>query len=126
MRVAGEQIVSLPQDAVFRLFSDLERSGEYSKPVIERRKITDGPVGAGTKYSALDQWPGKRVRFTVEISEYNEPHSLAARWSEPMAGGWHARFLPEGNDTRLSFEATMELGGLLRALSPILGLWAQR
>jgi hypothetical protein len=126
MRVAGEQIVNLPPNEAFRLFSDLERSGEYSKPVVERRKITEGPVNTGTKYNAIDQWPGKRVQFTVEITEYDEPDLLSARWSEPMPGGWLARFRQEGDGTRLSFEASMEPGGILRILSPVLRPWAQR
>jgi hypothetical protein len=126
MRVSGEQVINLDPATTFSLFSDIESSGAYSKPVIERRKLTDGPTGIGTKYLAVDQWPGKRVEFTVELTAFEEPARLAARWSEPMAGGWEARFQPEGAGTRLSFTASMEPGGIMRFLSPVMRPWAQR
>lgn len=126
MRVAGEKLIALPVATVFELFSDIERSGEYSKPVIERRKLTDGPVAVGTKYHAVDQWPGRRVSFTVEIAEYESPGLLVAHWTEPMEGGWRARFSPDSGGTRLQFEATMQPGGILRFLSPVLQRWARR
>ncbi len=126
MRVAGEQAIGLPPGTVFDLFSDLERSGEYSRPVIERRKLTDGPIGVGTKYHAVDQWPGRRVSFTVEITECEKPSLLVARWTDPMEGGWRARFTPDGGGTRLWFEATMRPRGMLRFVSPVLRPWARR
>ena len=51
MQVAAETTVALPPDTTFRLFAELERSDEYAGPVIERRKITDGPVGGGDSVS---------------------------------------------------------------------------
>ncbi len=126
MQVAAETTVALPPDTTFRLFAELERSDEYAGPVIERRKITDGPVGVGTRYHAVDQWPGRKVDFEVEITEFEPPGMIAARWSEPMPGAWEARFAEAGGSTRVTFEATMNPSGVMGLLARIMGFWARR
>ena len=126
MQVTGEQFVNLPPQTVFGLFSRLELSGEYSRPVIERTRITEGPIGVGTQFHAVDQWPGRRVHFTVDITSFVEPELIEARWSKPMEGGWRAAFRPVDKGTQLSFEASMQPGGALRLLEPVLRPWAQR
>ena len=126
MEVAGEVIVEKPVEEVFALFSDLEQAHYYSAPVLERTKITDGPVGAGTRYRARDKWPGREVEFTVEITRYSPPSELAATWSTPMEGGWRAEFGPAEVGTRLRFAATMKPSGMLALLTPVLRPWAKR
>jgi uncharacterized protein YndB with AHSA1/START domain len=126
VEVSGEVVVDKPVDEVFRLFSDLEQSHYYSAPVIERTKITDGPIGVGTRYRARDKWPGREVEFTVEITEHSPPTGLAASWSTPMEGGWRAEFSGSGSGTRLSFTAMMKPSGLMGLLTPVLRPWAGR
>jgi uncharacterized protein YndB with AHSA1/START domain len=126
LEVAGEVIVEKPIEEVFALFSDLEQSHYYSAPVLERTKITDGPVGAGTRYRARDKWPGREVEFTVEITRYSPPSELAATWSTPMQGGWRAEFREATPGTKLSFTASMIPSGLMALLTPVLRPWAKR
>ena len=126
MEVSGEVVVNKPIDEVFRLFSDLEQSPRYSAPVIERTMITDGPIGVGTRYRARDKWPGREVEFTVEITQHSPPTELAASWSTPMQGAWHAEFREAGAGTSLSFTASMTPSGLLGLLTPVLRPWAGR
>jgi len=127
LEVSGNVVVHKPIQEVFDLFADLEKSHEYSRPVIERTKLTEGPVGAGTRYSARDQWPGRQVEFTVEITEYKSPDLIAASWTSPMAGGWRAEFTEaDSSGTRLDFHASMKPSGIMGLLSPILRPWASR
>jgi uncharacterized protein YndB with AHSA1/START domain len=126
LRVSGETHVDLPRDRTFELFADLERSGEYSAPVIERRKLTDGPVGSGTRFYAQDQWPGRKVEFEVEITEFVPTEVISASWSEPMPGGWEARFGESDGGTSLVFAATMNPRGVMGLLAPLMSFWARR
>jgi uncharacterized protein YndB with AHSA1/START domain len=126
VRMQAETTVALPPERVFDLFADLERSGEYSGPVIERRQLSDGPIGQGTRFHAVDQWPGRKVQFEVEITEYQPPSRLTASWSEPMPGGWAARFEPDAGGTRLHFAAEMHPSGVMGLLAPVMGFWARR
>ena len=49
---------------------------------------------------------------------------MVASWSEPMVGGWEARFKPANAGTELSFTTRMEPSGLMRLLSPVMRPWA--
>jgi uncharacterized protein YndB with AHSA1/START domain len=126
LEVSGEVLVERPILEVFYLFADLEKSHEYSSPVIERTKITEGPAGLGTKYRARDKWPGREVEFIVEITEFSPPNRLGATWSAPMAGGWQATFSGVASGTLVRFAATMKPSGVLALLTPILRPWARR
>jgi len=111
---------------LFALWSDLERSVEYSAASIERRKVTPGPIGVGTRYQAVDRWPGRTVAFTVEVTAFEPPRHMAASWSGPMAGGWEATFEPADGGTDLAFTTRMEPSGLMGLVSPLMRPWAAR
>jgi hypothetical protein len=66
------------------------------------------------------------VTFEMEITEYQRPTLMAARWEEPMNGSWQARFIEEGAGTRMEFEPTIEPTGLMGLLEPLMRPWARR
>ena len=111
-----------PAVAVFEAWSDIERTAGYSAAAVERTRLTDGPVGRGTRVRAVDRWPGRLVTYTVEITAFERPGRIAATWSNPLSGGWDAIFEPLDDGTELRFHATVNpsgLGGLpLRLLLP--------
>lgn len=124
MRLSARTHLDRPPDEVFALWADLERSPEYSAASIERRKLTDGPVGVGTRYHAVDRWPGRTVAFTVEVTSYEPPRRISVSWSEPMAGGWDADFEPSDGGTTLRFTTRMEPSGAMGLLAPLMRPWA--
>lgn len=126
MDVSGTVVVRRPIEEVFDAWMALERIPEWSDVVIERRKETDGPAGVGTRYHAVDRWPGRQVAFTVEITAYERPNRVAATWSEPMVGGWDAIFEEVDGGTEVRLESSMSPSGLLGLLGPLLRPWAAR
>jgi hypothetical protein len=88
--------------------------------------VTPGRIGVGTRYHAVDRWPGRTVTFTVEVIAFEPSRRMAASWSEPMAGGWEARFAPADGGTDLIFSTRMEPSGLMGLLSPLMRPWAAR
>ena len=126
MKLDTEIAIDRPVHEVFSYWADLERSPEWSAPVIERRKLTPGPVGVGTRCHAIDRFPGRRIEFDLEIAAFEPDRLMAATWFEPMSGGWEARFTESGSGTRLAMQAEMNPSRVLRLLSPIMGLWAKR
>ncbi|MDX1511285.1 MAG: SRPBCC family protein [Nitriliruptorales bacterium] len=127
MRVDGSIMISAPVETVFDGWADLERAAEHQAPTKERRKLTDGPVGAGTRYAAVDRWPGRDVAFEMEITEYDRPSHLAAEWFEPMSGSWSADFVEASSGTtKMDFVATIEPGGFMALLAPLMRPWARR
>lgn len=126
MRLEETVTIRAPIGEVFDAWTALERSPEHQKPTIARRKLTEGPVRAGTRYHAVDQWPGRKVSFEMEITEYERPHRLAAAWEDPMRGTWVATFSPNADGTTMAFETTIEPTGLMGLLEPVMRPWARK
>jgi uncharacterized protein YndB with AHSA1/START domain len=119
-------VIRAPIEKVFDCWADLERAAEHQKPTIDRTRLSDGPVGKGARYSAVDQWPGRKVQFEMEITEYDRPSRIGARWDEPMDGSWDSGFSQVGPNTRMDFETTIEPGGLMGLFAPLMKPWARR
>ena len=126
MKLEESVVIAAPIDEVFDGWATLERSPEHQKPTLERTKLTGGPVRVGTRYHAVDQWPGRKVSFEMEITDYDRPRRLAASWEDPMRGAWVATFASAGAGTAMTFETTIEPTGLIGVLEPLMRPWARR
>lgn len=118
--------IERPRDEVFAAWASLDRAPEYAAAVVERRKLTPGPIGKGTRFQAADRWPGRTVAFSVEITAFEPPERIAATWSDPMSGGWDAIFEEVDGGTEMHFHATFSPSGLLGLLMPLLRPWVHR
>ncbi len=85
MQLKGSVVVNRPVEKVFAHLLDLERSPEWADDfgVVERRKLSDGPTGVGTRFHAVDRLFGLQNVYEVEITELEQGRYLAAAWSEP-------------------------------------------
>lgn len=126
MKFSDSIVIDRPLDAVFAQWTDVEKYPEWAGPVLQRKKLTDGPVAVGTRFRAADKWPGRRVEFDMEITEYVENEQFGARWFEPMEGSWTSRLSEVDGGTLLDFEIEMELPLVMRLLSPFMKWWAGR
>ena len=118
--------INRPVEEVFAQFADVERAPEWSKPVAEREKLTEGPVGVGTTYRAVDKAPGRTLRHTMTVTAFEPNRRMAVASTEKLFGGWETRF--EGNDNRttLTFRQRIDLPGPYRLLAPVIGFWGKR
>ena len=126
MRLSHSVVIRAPIERVFDCWAALERSPEHQKPTIDRTKLTEGAVGEGTRYSAVDQWPGRKVSFEMEITAFERPTLIGARWDEPMDGSWMARFVESDGETVMAFETTIEPSGVMGLFAPLMRPWASR
>ena len=126
MKLKSSITLDSPAEAVFALWSDVENSPEWVTPVLERRKVTEGPIAVGTRFRARDKWPVREVEFDMEITEYEENRRLGAKWSEPVEGAWTSRLTEVEGGTRLDFEMEVKLPLLIRLFGPFTKWWADR
>ena len=119
-------VVRRPVAEVFAAWADLERAPEWAEPVLERRKLTAGPVGVGTRFRARDRFPGRTIEFDMEIVAHDPERLMAAEWFEPMKGGWEARFSEHPDGTAVSMKASMTPTGALRLMAPLISRFARR
>lgn len=127
MEVTNSVRIHRPIGEVFAAWSELERIPEWFVDSLERRKLTDGPVGVGTKYHAVDKLPpGRRIEGTLEITTYEPDRLVAASLSEPYNATWDMTFEEIGGNTRMTMHTVANLAGIQGLLAPLLTGWARR
>ena len=105
-RFEGTAVVARPIEEVFAFLADGENDVKFSPRVQEIRKLTDGPVGAGTRYASTVKDAGMTTKREFELTEFVVPTRI--RWSERSknavtapVGGYD--LAPEGTtDTRVT------------------------
>ncbi len=122
-------VIHCPPADVFALFRDVDQYNEFDgSPVPVLDKITDGPVGVGTRYRevvrmmpGIGVMPGVTMTILSEVTGYEPERYLASDWhSNVMAGRLAYAFEPVDGGTRVVQKMTLEPKGVLRVFSPLI------
>jgi uncharacterized protein YndB with AHSA1/START domain len=110
--------IARPAETVFGYCSDHTNEIDWNPAMRRVAKITDGPVGAGTRYE-MQFLPGRPV--AAECVRFDPPASWAVTGSGNGMRSWFSgRVTPVPAGARLEFRMEIEPRGLLRAALPLL------
>lgn len=130
-RIAGEITIDVPVDAVFDVVADVRNEPRYNPRIVRADKVSEGPVGPGSRFVAEPRGTGAKGAMTLTIMEFVRPHRLhnVVRSSYMTVDGT-LTFEETGGGTRLRWNWDMGLVGPIRLLSPVLALvgpaWERR
>ena len=126
-RITGEVMIDAPVDEVFDLVADERNEPRYNPRIVRAEKLSEGPVGRGTRFVAEPKSMGSRGEMTLEILDYDRPHRLhnVVRSSYLKVDGTLTFDAVDGG-TRLRWDWDMGLVGPMRVLSPVLALVGPR
>ncbi|MEU0884461.1 SRPBCC family protein [Lentzea sp. NPDC005914] len=110
-------------EEVFNYLSDLRAELEWNPKCEVMEKITEGPVGLGTKYRA--KWKSSPY-VEVEIVRYDRPRSWTAHNGGPIEVTFTCRLEPVAEGTLLHAEFTPRPHGWFRLIFPIFLLVVRR
>ena len=108
--------VNRTPDEAFAYVADFTTTAEWDSTVRTARKLTDGPVGVGTRFLVNCKLPVGSVDLSYEILEFQPPARLVL--------GGHSRlftvedtitFAPKGEQTDIVYQAAFEFSALLRS-----------
>jgi Polyketide cyclase / dehydrase and lipid transport len=122
---SGEVVFERPVEEVFNFVAD-ERN-VYDPRIVRAEKLTDGPVGKGTRFRSEMKRAGRITELIVELTAFERPRRLASTTYAPSITIHTTRVfeaVPEG--TRMRWLSRLEPHGFLRVLAPILGVIAGR
>jgi Polyketide cyclase / dehydrase and lipid transport len=126
-RITGEILIDRPIDAVFDFVADERNEPLYNSTLLHSDKVTDGPVGVGTRFHASHKSAGRAVEMDVEITAYDRPRQMASRttmsWSE-IEG--ELAFESVGNTTRMRWAWDVRPKGMANLLRPLIGAIGRR
>jgi uncharacterized protein YndB with AHSA1/START domain len=114
--IRNSVVVRRAPDEVFDYLSDLRAELEWNPRCEVMEKLTEGPVGLGTRYRA--KWKSSPY-VEVETVAFDRPHSWTAHNGGPIEVTFSCRVepVPEGTLLRAEFEPTPH--GWFRLIFPI-------
>jgi len=83
-RIRGSLDIACPVEEVFDTVADQRNEPRYNARMIASTKLTDGPIGVGTRFEATVLSRGKPLPVTIEYTDFERPHLIASR--SVMAG----------------------------------------
>ena len=117
MKFNVDVVIEKPIEEVFTFVAKGENGSLWNSAVREVKKISEGPVDVGAKYTMTRQLPNGFVENTYEVVEYEENRKLSIKIiSGPTPFLYRYSFKSVGNATKLSLEAEMEKEGLVEVL----------
>jgi carbon monoxide dehydrogenase subunit G len=121
-RFEGTAVVARPIAEVFAFLADGENDPKFSPRVQEIRKLTDGPIGVGTRYASTVKDAGMTTKREFELTEFVVPTKI--RWAErsknavtATVGGYD--LTPDGEGTRVTIFNELEGHGIGKLVAPL-------
>jgi uncharacterized protein YndB with AHSA1/START domain len=116
--------VDAPVDELFDLMADPGTEVDWNPDVIEVRRVDDGPVGPGARWSGRYKGMGT---MDIRLDEYERPERLAfSITGNRMDMHWTFTFAPEGTASQLCAKAELQPKGAMRLMSPLFGPMMRR
>ena len=126
-KISGEILINQPVELVFDYVADQRNEPIYNPRMLHSEKITDGPIGVGTRFRATAQSGRREIEMLIEVTEYQRPRRFGSRTTMSSAdidGG--LTFEPVNGATRMSWSWDVRPKGSLRLLAPLVARLGRR
>ena len=129
MHVEESVVINRPPGEVFDYVANRENLPEWSAPIQEVRKETQGPlIEEGARFTTVAKFLGRRFETPFEVIVHDRPR----RHTDRSTGGpfpqefTHIFDEVEGGGTRLTEVTDAEPGGFFRLAGPLLEIAGRR
>lgn len=125
--IRGSIDIQRPVEHVFGVVADARNEVRYNPQMTGCVKVTEGPIGVGSRFEATMVGRGKPMPLTIEYTAYDPPRHLASR--SVMAGAvvvGDLRLDPVAAGTHFSWDWDVQLPWPARLAGPIVQLIGRR
>jgi uncharacterized protein YndB with AHSA1/START domain len=120
----NEFVVRCTPEEAFEFLSDLRNELEWNPGLCQSvEKITEGPVGQGTKYRA--KWKGS-PHIEVEYLDFEHPHSWRAHGDGAMESNFACTIAPHADGAKVQSELELIPHGLFKLAFPLFGIFLRK
>lgn len=114
------EYIAKPPKEVFELISNPANGAKFVDNIKSSKKITDGPIGVGTKFRETRVMRGQESSTELLIAAH-QPNSHVAIVSEAegIKVEYHYHLSPEGKGTRVRWVCELEASGLRKMMLPM-------
>ena len=121
MSIEGEIVISRPLDEVFDFVADERNEPTFNPRMLRAEKVTEGPIGIGTRFLATMKSMRRTFDITIEFTSYERPTRLGSTSSMSSADTRGAlTFEPHPDGTRMRWSWDVEPKGVSKLLTPLI------
>ena len=123
IKVEQSITINRPVAEVFAFVADQANAPRWQSGILEVRRTTEGPIGAGTGYTFVRKLMGRRLEASNEYVEYEPNRKIVFRsTSGPMnfRAGYLTEAMPGGGGTRLTSWIEMQPRGFAGLAEPLI------
>jgi len=111
--------VDRPLEDVFAFIGDFANTKDWDPGVTNASKITDGPIGVGTRYHVDVVFGGRTLPMTYEVTAWDPPNRVVLRGEgSTVTAVDDIRFEATQGGTRIRYSADLRLKGVLKIAEP--------
>ena len=119
-KVEKSVVINRPVEEVFAFLSDVKNWLKWQSGMLEAEPSSEGPVGVGSTSRGVNQFLGRRLEWTSEITAYELNKKVEQRIkSGPMLIEQTVTFEPVEGGTKLTLGGEGESGGLFKLAEPL-------
>ena len=123
--IKAEQSIDInrPIEDVFAFVADQSNAPRWQSGILQVRRMTDGTIGVGTRYTSVRKLMGRRLEASNEYTEYEPNKKIVFKsTSGPMdfSAGYLTEATPEGGGTRLTSWIEMQPRGFADLAEPLI------
>lgn len=122
--IENETLVACTPEELFDYCVDLRNELEWNPTAMAMEKVTDGPIGVGTRYSA--RWKGAPSAIEVTCLEFERPRRWVHDNGGPIAVTFTGTVEPAEGGSRLRVQFDARPRGWFRVLFPAFLVMARR
>jgi hypothetical protein len=119
IKVEKSVVVHRPTDEVFDFVADQENAARWQSGIVEIRRLTDGPLGVGTRHTFTRSLMGRRIAAENEYVAFEPGARVAFRTTSgpPLLASYAVTAVPEG--ARLTATLEIEVSGVMSVAEPL-------
>lgn len=126
LKVESSTVINRPVEEVFAILSNLENYPKWDPGFVEVTKISQGPIGVGTKWHAFQKMLGQRLEAEAELTEYEPNRKATQKAKSPFPMQVQITFGSVEGGTRVNMRLEGEPGGFFKLAEPLVANMAKR
>jgi polyketide cyclase/dehydrase/lipid transport protein len=127
VHVEGEIIINRPVDVMFDFAADERNEPRYNPSMLRVGKVSNGPIGLGTRFRAETTSMGRFTEMIIEFTAYERPLLLASSTHlSDMDIQGTLRFDSIRDRTRMRRSWDLKPRGVLRLMTLLIRRMGQR
>ena len=114
---------SRSQQEAFDFLSDFTSTAEWDPGVVRAAKLTDGPVGVGTRFRVEANFMGRTTPLVYVMTAYEPPRRFVVSGENSTVTSLdEVTVETDGAGSQVTYDAERKLKGPAKLLDPLLGL----